>query len=338
MDVQRLPGFRYPSDHLSLWSSFSFKAQDKVAGSNPPTPKKKDDRPVSVQKKKKGTARKPSAPDKWQSAGTVRVFRQEFTLRGAIGSHACSLEVCPISDVYSSLPVHTVNCVQTLKNRTVCDPWHDHQLCRCTDDVTTLKDRTVWAAIPQCTNRTLEGLAWRAFLNRSLELSPCVVGNHAVVVVGVEARPCVRSNSISNGCPLPLTVATMHCVATLKAPPASTWHDPNRRNKDHHQDRTCQGRPHLHDPPPHGKDPRLHEAAGRRGRHRPVRAAHGSRQPITRACSHQSGSPNPLREGLAVVVRYDNPYRTLTRPLPLSLPLDFNLLRTLTLTNGNPYP
>jgi hypothetical protein len=53
--------------------------------------------------------------------GTVRVFRQKFTREGSIGSHACSLEAnmrvtngiplgCPLF-----LPVHTVNCVQTLK-------------------------------------------------------------------------------------------------------------------------------------------------------------------------------------------------------------------------------
>jgi hypothetical protein len=52
----------------------------------------------------------------------VRVLRQEFTPeRNAIGSHACSLEAskrvtngiplgCPLF-----LPVHSVNCVQTLK-------------------------------------------------------------------------------------------------------------------------------------------------------------------------------------------------------------------------------
>jgi hypothetical protein len=55
--------------------------------------------------------------------GTVRAFRQKFTLEeDAIGSHACSLLQasrrvtndiplgCPLF-----LPVHTVNCVQTLK-------------------------------------------------------------------------------------------------------------------------------------------------------------------------------------------------------------------------------
>ena len=51
----------------------------------------------------------------------MRVFRQNFTLEDAIGSHACSLVAsrrvangiplgCPLL-----LPVHTVNCVQTLK-------------------------------------------------------------------------------------------------------------------------------------------------------------------------------------------------------------------------------
>jgi hypothetical protein len=51
----------------------------------------------------------------------VRVFRQKFTLEDAIGPHASSLEAsrrvsngiplgCP-----RVLPVHTVNCVQTLK-------------------------------------------------------------------------------------------------------------------------------------------------------------------------------------------------------------------------------
>jgi hypothetical protein len=60
------------------------------------------------------------------SSGTVRVFRQKFTLEDAIGSHACSLEAsrrvtngiplgCP-----RFLPVHTVNCVQTLKARVMC--------------------------------------------------------------------------------------------------------------------------------------------------------------------------------------------------------------------------
>jgi tetratricopeptide (TPR) repeat protein len=53
--------------------------------------------------------------------GTVRVFRQEFTLEDAIGSHACSLEanirVTNGIPLVSSLllPVDTVNCVNTLK-------------------------------------------------------------------------------------------------------------------------------------------------------------------------------------------------------------------------------
>jgi hypothetical protein len=53
--------------------------------------------------------------------GTVRGFRQKFTLEDAIGSHACSLEantrVTKGSPLESSLllPVDTVNCVQTLK-------------------------------------------------------------------------------------------------------------------------------------------------------------------------------------------------------------------------------
>jgi hypothetical protein len=53
--------------------------------------------------------------------GTVRVFRQKSTLEDVIGSHACSLESS--SRVTNGiplgwpllLPVHTVNCVQTLK-------------------------------------------------------------------------------------------------------------------------------------------------------------------------------------------------------------------------------
>jgi hypothetical protein len=52
---------------------------------------------------------------------TVRVFRQKFTLEDAIGSHACSLEASrrvtigiPLGSPLF-LPVHTVNCVQTLK-------------------------------------------------------------------------------------------------------------------------------------------------------------------------------------------------------------------------------
>jgi hypothetical protein len=57
--------------------------------------------------------------------GTVRVFRQKFTLEDAIGSHACSLEVnmratngilllCPLL-----LPVGTSNYIQTLKGGVV---------------------------------------------------------------------------------------------------------------------------------------------------------------------------------------------------------------------------
>jgi 3-oxoacyl-(acyl-carrier-protein) synthase len=53
--------------------------------------------------------------------GTVRVFRQKFTLEDAIGSHACSLEAnmrvtngIPLGCLLF-LPVHTANCVQTLK-------------------------------------------------------------------------------------------------------------------------------------------------------------------------------------------------------------------------------
>jgi hypothetical protein len=56
-----------------------------------------------------------------KSKGTARVFRLEFTLEDAIGSHACSLDAnmrvtngiplgCPLF-----LTVHTVNCVETLK-------------------------------------------------------------------------------------------------------------------------------------------------------------------------------------------------------------------------------
>jgi hypothetical protein len=56
--------------------------------------------------------------------GAVRVFRQEFTLEDAIGSHACSLEaLCRrvINGIPLGcsllLPVGTVNCVQILKER-----------------------------------------------------------------------------------------------------------------------------------------------------------------------------------------------------------------------------
>jgi hypothetical protein len=57
--------------------------------------------------------------------GTVRVFRQTFTLEDAIGSHACSLEAnirvtngIPLGSPLI-LPVDTVTCVQTLKVRTL---------------------------------------------------------------------------------------------------------------------------------------------------------------------------------------------------------------------------
>jgi hypothetical protein len=53
--------------------------------------------------------------------GTVRVFRQKFTLEDAIGCHACSLEAnmrltngIPLGSPLL-LPVDTVNCVATLK-------------------------------------------------------------------------------------------------------------------------------------------------------------------------------------------------------------------------------
>jgi hypothetical protein len=54
--------------------------------------------------------------------GMVRVFSIEFTLEDAIGSHACSLQasrlVIPRLSFLSGalfLPIHSVNCVQTLK-------------------------------------------------------------------------------------------------------------------------------------------------------------------------------------------------------------------------------
>jgi hypothetical protein len=67
-----------------------------------------------------------------QAQGTVRVSRQKFTLEHAIGSHACSLEASrrvtngiPLG--YSLfIPVHTVNCVQTLKVHT--QQWWQHPM------------------------------------------------------------------------------------------------------------------------------------------------------------------------------------------------------------------
>jgi hypothetical protein len=53
--------------------------------------------------------------------GTVRVFRQKLTLEDAIGCHACSLEAnmrvngIPLGCSLLLVPVHTANCVQTLK-------------------------------------------------------------------------------------------------------------------------------------------------------------------------------------------------------------------------------
>jgi hypothetical protein len=59
----------------------------------------------------------------YTNSGTVRVFRQQFTLEDAIGSHACSLEAntrvtngIPLGFLLF-LPVHIVKCVQTLKVR-----------------------------------------------------------------------------------------------------------------------------------------------------------------------------------------------------------------------------
>jgi hypothetical protein len=68
-----------------------------------------------------GTRAEDLATHHWHGLCTVRVFRQKSTLKDAIGSHACLLEAymrvsngiplgCPLF-----LPVHTVNCVQTLK-------------------------------------------------------------------------------------------------------------------------------------------------------------------------------------------------------------------------------
>jgi hypothetical protein len=55
-------------------------------------------------------------------------FRQKFTLEDAIGSHACSLEAntrvtngIPLGSSLL-LPVHTVNCVQTLE-ATAVEQW-----------------------------------------------------------------------------------------------------------------------------------------------------------------------------------------------------------------------
>jgi hypothetical protein len=47
----------------------------------------------------------------------MRVFRQNFTLEDAIGSHEANMRVTYGSPLRSSLllPVCTVNCVQTLK-------------------------------------------------------------------------------------------------------------------------------------------------------------------------------------------------------------------------------
>ena len=53
--------------------------------------------------------------------GPVRVFRQKFTLEDAIGFHACSLQASRRVTIGTPLgcspllPVHAVNCVQTLK-------------------------------------------------------------------------------------------------------------------------------------------------------------------------------------------------------------------------------
>jgi hypothetical protein len=65
-----------------------------------------------------GMSRQENIRGSW---GTVRVFRQKFTLEDAIGSHACSLQAnmrvtngIPLGSSLF-LPVHTVNCVQTLK-------------------------------------------------------------------------------------------------------------------------------------------------------------------------------------------------------------------------------
>jgi hypothetical protein len=60
-----------------------------------------------------------AAVEKCRMMGTVRVFRQIFTLEGAIGSHACeaSMRVTNVIPLGCSLllPSDTVNSVQTLE-------------------------------------------------------------------------------------------------------------------------------------------------------------------------------------------------------------------------------
>jgi hypothetical protein len=74
---------------------------------------------------KKGHVELISSATKWWQC-TVRIFRPEFALERAITSHTCSLEAlcmrvtngiplgCPLF-----LPVHIVNCVQTLQAQSI---------------------------------------------------------------------------------------------------------------------------------------------------------------------------------------------------------------------------
>jgi hypothetical protein len=86
-------------------------------------------------------AQNPETADSELTAGTVHDFRQEFTLEYAIGSHACSLHssehACDqrhSSRVSTFLPVHTLNCVQTLEAcwRLLVGSWaySTHRICR----------------------------------------------------------------------------------------------------------------------------------------------------------------------------------------------------------------
>jgi hypothetical protein len=67
-----------------------------------------------------------AAPNKRKNDGTVRVFRQNFALEDAIGSHACSLQAltCVGPMVFLSeahvLTVSTINHAETLKDDALC--------------------------------------------------------------------------------------------------------------------------------------------------------------------------------------------------------------------------
>jgi hypothetical protein len=123
------------------------------------------------------------------SDSTVRVFRQKFTLEDAIGSHACSLEASrrvtngiPLGSSLF-LPVHTVNCVQTLKGDVVTfldshievnEGWVEPLLAR-------IKEDRKHVVMPIIDSIDPDGFAYRAYILLFPSVPICILCVHCTV-------------------------------------------------------------------------------------------------------------------------------------------------------------